>query len=118
MMSCIAWLPGGLSWFKAFWPWPAGEVPARGGALALGASDADLAGVARPRGELVPNAGGHQLLNPDQSQVRGGFPSGGIPEAHSRRNGHLNLFATLSAQKFTLRQQAVETRQRHAAHDK
>jgi hypothetical protein len=118
MMSCIAWLPGGLSWLQAFWPWPAGEVPARGGALAPGASDADLAGVARPRGELVPDAGGHQLLNPDQRQVSGGFPPGGIPEAHSRRNGHLNLLATLSGPNVTLRQQAVETGQRHTAHDK
>src|SRR5215472_11054391 len=47
----VAWRPGGLVWFRVFRSSPAGEVPAGGGALALGAAGADLPGVARPGGE-------------------------------------------------------------------
>jgi hypothetical protein len=47
----VAWLSG-VPWPGAFWPLPAGS-----GALALVAAEADLAGVARPGGELVLDAG-------------------------------------------------------------
>ena len=65
----VAWLLDGLAWFGTFWPCPAGEIPPRGGALALRAvdPDLDLPGVARPGGELVPDAG--DLFRAPQARV-------------------------------------------------